>query len=108
MSALRPRGGPAVIAELNHHYAEGIRKGMEALGDVPAPKLIVWDWGWRPGWGWQIIPALPKEVMLMSVSEWDVEIERGGVKSAIGEYSISAIGPGPRAKEHGRWRGTRG
>ncbi|WP_341841495.1 hypothetical protein [Chitinophaga caseinilytica] len=95
-----PRGGPAVIAELNHNYAEGIRKGMEKREDGPVPELIVWDWGWPAGWGKQIIPALPKEVLLMSVSEWDVTIERGGVKSSIGEYSISAIGPGPRARAH--------
>ena len=36
----------------------------------------------------------------MSVSEWRLPIERGGVKSAVGEYSISAIGPGPRARRH--------
>ncbi|WP_298714336.1 hypothetical protein, partial [uncultured Chitinophaga sp.] len=85
-----PRGAAAVIAELNHQYAKGIRKGMEQQEEgVAAPQLIVWDWGWRPGWGEQIIAGLPKEAMLMSVSEWDVQIERGGVKSSIGEYSIS-------------------
>ena len=36
----------------------------------------------------------------MSVSEWDLPIERGGVKSTIGEYSLSAVGPGPRALRH--------
>jgi hypothetical protein len=36
----------------------------------------------------------------MSVSEWSLPIERGGVKSAVGEYSISSIGPGPRALRH--------
>lgn len=101
-----PRGGPAVIAELNNNYAKGIRAGVQkAEGEVKAPGLVVWDWGWQPGWGQQIIPALPKEVMLMSVSEWDVAIERGGVKSSIGEYSISAIGPGPRARGH--WEAAR-
>ena len=33
----------------------------------------------------------------MSVSEWDKPIERGGIKTKVGEYSISAVGPGPRA-----------
>ncbi|WP_341834583.1 hypothetical protein WJU16_16515 [Chitinophaga pollutisoli] len=101
-----PRNAPAVIAELNHQYAKGIRKGMEKHGEgVAAPQLIVWDWGWRAGWGEQIIAGLPKEAMLMSVSEWDVQIERGGVKSSIGEYSISATGPGPRARAH--WEAAR-
>ena len=33
----------------------------------------------------------------MGVSEWSTPIERGGVKTEIGEYSISVVGPGPRA-----------
>ena len=36
----------------------------------------------------------------MSVSEWSLPIERGGIKSTVGEYSISAVGPGPRATLH--------
>ena len=36
----------------------------------------------------------------MSVSEWSLPIERGGVKATVGEYSISAVGPGPRATLH--------
>jgi hypothetical protein len=38
--------------------------------------------------------------MLMSVSEWDLPIKRGGVSATVGEYSISAVGPGPRAQRH--------
>ena len=34
------------------------------------------------------------EVAVMSVSEWEVEIERGGIRSQVGEYSLSALGPG--------------
>ena len=41
----------------------------------------------------------------MSVSEWSLPIVRGGVASEVGEYSISAIGPGPRAKRH--WAAAR-
>lgn len=33
----------------------------------------------------------------MSVSEWSLPIERGGVRSTVGEYALSAVGPGPRA-----------
>ncbi len=36
----------------------------------------------------------------MSVSEWSLPIQRGGVESTVGEYSLSAIGPGPRALRH--------
>ena len=42
----------------------------------------------------------------MSVSEWSLPIERGGIKSEVGEYSISSIGPGPRATQH--WKMARG
>jgi hypothetical protein len=48
----------------------------------------------------ELIPKLPKDVRLQSVSEWSIPIERGGVKSVTGEYSISVVGPGPRAKTH--------
>ena len=36
----------------------------------------------------------------MSVSEWSIPINRGGIATAVGEYSISTIGPGPRAQRH--------
>jgi hypothetical protein len=36
------------------------------------------------------------------VSEWSLPVERGGVRSEVGEYSISAVGPGPRAERHFR------
>ena len=36
----------------------------------------------------------------MSVSEWSKPIERGGVPTTVGEYSVSAVGPGPRATHH--------
>src|SRR5260221_14241441 len=36
----------------------------------------------------------------MSVSEWGLPIERGGIKPTVGEYSLSAVGPGPRAAKH--------
>ena len=36
----------------------------------------------------------------MSVSEWGVPIQRGGVATTVGEYSISTIGPGERARRY--------
>jgi hypothetical protein len=36
----------------------------------------------------------------MSVSEWSQPIVRGGIASTVGEYSISTVGPGPRAARH--------
>jgi hypothetical protein len=92
-----------VIAEVNRAIAAGVWAGN------PNAKVIVWDWGWpdasdakqnNSGWTEQIINALPENVYLMSVSEWSKPIVRGGVASAVGEYSISTIGPGPRATKH--------
>jgi hypothetical protein len=83
-----------VIAEVSATIAEGIR----AAGGKQ--RYLAWDWGWRDEWAVDAIARLPENVELMSVSEWSLPIERGGVKSAVGEYSISAIGPGPRAQRH--------
>jgi len=98
-------GATKVITELNTIYQKGIEQGIRNYelksGEAFSgriPQLIIWDWGWfrslKPE---EIIPALPQKAALMSVSEWDLPIERGGIKNNIGEYSISAIGPGPRA-----------
>lgn len=84
-----------LIADLNAAMAEGVWRS------APDAKVIVWDWGWHGhGLATDIIERLPKGVWLQSVSEWALPLERGGVPVAVGEYSISAVGPGPRALEH--------
>ena len=89
------RTDAGIIAEVNAVVEEGVHRGN------PDAKVIAWDWGWRGhGDAPDIIAKLPLKCWLMSVSEWALPIERGGVKSTIGEYSISAVGPGPRAVRH--------
>ncbi len=88
-----------VIAEVNGLIVAGIREANAST------RLIAWDWGWSDGASEAIIRQLPKEAALMSVSEWSLPIERGGIKSEVGEYSISSIGPGPRATQH--WKSAR-
>jgi hypothetical protein len=66
----------------------------------PEARVIAWDWGWNDEWAAEVIPRLPKPGYLMSVSEWSKPITRGGVSTTVGEYSISAVGPGPRAARH--------
>lgn len=84
-----------MIAEVN----QVIRDGVKCV--APDAKVIVWDWGWHGhGDAVDIIEKLPADCCFMSVSEWQLPIERGGVKSAVGEYSMSAVGPGPRAVRH--------
>lgn len=88
------RGAAEVIAEVNGLFQQGIKAaGSQA-------QLIVWDWGWAENWAAEAIHRLPDGVMFMSVSEWDLPINRGGVPGTVGEYSISAVGPGPRARKH--------
>lgn len=94
--------GPAnVIASLNRLYNDAIQQGMKKHDSQQQPsRLIAWDWGWKDGWAEDILPQMPKTSALMSVSEWNLPIERGGITSQVGEYSISAVGPGPRAIRH--------
>ncbi len=84
-----------ILAEVVETIEAGVHRGHGGA------HVLVSDWGWRGhGDARDIIPRLPKSVYLMSVSEWSLPIERGGIKSAVGEYSISSVGPGPRALLH--------
>jgi len=88
------RSGADGIAEVNRALAAGIR----AAGT--RQQLIAWDWGWPDEWADQAISGLPSDAVFMSVSEWSLPIERGGIRSTVGEYSISSVGPGPRARRN--------
>ena len=84
-----------IIAEVVATIEQGVHRGN------PEADVLVSDWGWKGhGDARDIVAKLPKSVMLVSVSEWSLPIERGGIKSKVGEYSISSVGPGPRAKAH--------
>ncbi len=96
------RAPAEVIAETNATFQEGI-----AAAGTNA-RLICWDWGWRDDYVPELVKRLPAEVSLMSVSEWSIPIKRGGVDSVVGEYSISEVGPGPRATKHWGLAGERG
>jgi len=85
-----------IIAEVNAAVEAGVHRAN------PQARVLAWDWGWADEWAGAAIERLPKSAWLMSVSEWSKPIERGGVATTVGEYSISAVGPGPRATEH--WR----
>jgi len=87
-------GPPKVIVELH----EAIAAGMSDAGS--AARLVAWDWGWPDDWVEPITRNLPKHVALMSVSEWSLPLNRGGVAVSVGEYCLSAVGPGPRALRH--------
>jgi hypothetical protein len=89
------RSDADIIAEVNAVLEAGVHRGSRTA------RVLVSDWGWRGhGDAPDTIAKLPPSVCLMSVSEWNLPIERGGVRSLVGEYSISAVGPGPRALRH--------
>jgi hypothetical protein len=83
-----------IIAEVNAAIEAGVHRAS------PRAKVIAWDWGWPDAAAPDIIARLPKPVWLQSVSEWSLPIVRGGVATSVGEYSLSAVGPGPRAARH--------
>ncbi len=96
------RSPAEVIAEVNTLFHRGIQRAGGRQ------RLIVWDWGWADAWAEGIIERLPQDVAHMSVSEWSIPIQRGGVPVEVGEYSISVVGPGPRAQRHWAWARKRG
>ncbi|MFI5459909.1 MAG: hypothetical protein ACHRXM_31200 [Isosphaerales bacterium] len=77
---------------------EAIHRGVRRSGREA--EVIVWDWGWPEPMAKRLIPTLPRDVRFQSVSEWSIPIRRGGVATTVGEYSISVVGPGPRATAH--------
>lgn len=85
-----------VVGEVLEAIRSGVRRSSKTA------EVITWDWGWPDEMGANLVPKLPKDTRLLSVSEWSTPIERGGVKTQVGEYSISVIGPGPRATAN--WR----
>lgn len=94
-----PRCSQRPYADIIAGVNDAIEKGVHAGN--PDAKVLVWDWGWHGhGDAADVIEKLPKSVWLMSVSEWAKPVERGGIASQVGEYSISTVGPGPRATRH--------
>ena len=80
-----------ILADVNNAIAEGVCSGN------PDARVLVWDWKWKEAYAEETIRRLDKRCTLMSVSEWDLPIERGGIASTVSEYSISSVGPGPKA-----------
>lgn len=97
------REGWEVVAELLGVFRDGVRNGS------PTAEVIAWDWGWD--WvknGAEAAPTIahmPKDVKLLSVSEWGTPYTRGGVSLVAAEYSMSVVGPGENALKH--WKAAR-
>lgn len=96
------RSTAAILAEVNTTIEQAVHRA------APKADVIAWDWGWPDAAAPDAIAALPPSVYLQSVSEWSLPLNRGGVKTTVGEYSISAVGPGPRATRHWQLAKSRG
>lgn len=93
----KERSYSEIMIELISSMEKGVKAGN------PHANVFVWDWGWDDKYAEEIIKGLPKSCWLMSVSEWSLPIVRGGINSIVGEYSISSVGPGPRALNHWKY-----
>ncbi len=91
------RQGEEVVAEVIGTFRDGVRRSSREA------QVIAWDWGWGKDWvpngaeAEGILARLPADVPMLSVSEWNLPINRGGHSTKVGEYSMSVVGPGPRA-----------
>lgn len=77
-----------------------------AVGIDPSIKILAYTWSWKNFIGdaavKELIADLPKNVVIMAVSEWGKEFCIGGVNGKVGEYSISI--PGPSEENKKVWR----
>ena len=89
-----------IVAEVNRTISEGVKAGD------PNAEVVCWDWGWPMKDRLAIAERLPTGCRVMTVSERGVPTDRGGVKSAINEYSLSAPGPSDAARE--LWTAAKG
>ncbi|MFO1093754.1 MAG: hypothetical protein U0992_10650 [Planctomycetaceae bacterium] len=97
------RSDAEIIGEVNASIEEGVHRSS------PQAQVLCWDWGWAGhGDAPDHIAKLPANVWLLSVSEWAQPFERGGLPGKVGEYSISVVGPGPRAARHWQLAKARG
>lgn len=88
------RTGAEVIAELIGAMRDGIRSASDTA------EIMSYDWGWGTPLAEALIPRLPKDTSILSISEWSQPVSRGDVKTVVGEYSMSVVGPGPRATKN--------
>jgi hypothetical protein len=90
------RSSADVVAEAIRCMSEGV------WAADPKARFIVWDWSWHSVLGEEtpekIIAKSPKGVGLMADFERGTRIVRGGIPMNVEEYSISVVGPSPRAK----------
>lgn len=100
--------GYELSAQVNNIIAKALRDS-QSNGE-----LIANLWGWSDFMGWteedalKGIDLLDKDISVLCVSEYDLPIEKGGIKSKVIDYSLSNPGPSGisrRLLEHARGKG---
>lgn len=93
------RGAEEVSAEINNIMMRAVRDSGSSA------KVIANLWGWDGFMGWDTartkrgIDLLDGDVEVMLISENSKEVQKGGVKSSVIDYSISNVGPSARSRE---------
>ncbi len=82
---------PEVVAEVNRAIAEGVHRVK------PSARVLVWTWAWPLSWASQAVALLPPDVEVMNVSEEALPTHVAGIAGQVVDYSISQVGPGPKA-----------
>lgn len=106
----RDRDPADLIAEVVAAAERGIHSS------APEAKLLVSDWAWRTlrdgksnaEFKKKVIDRLPRNVWIMSVSEWGKTTCAGGIRGSVVDYSISQVGPSAEAVAVWRHAKSRG
>ena len=90
--------------------AEMLQVMCDAIAEVaPQMKFFAWAWAWVQHLGKEdtndLLHLLPKNAIVMQVSESQIKFERGGIHSFVRDYSLSIVGPGEPARE--MWKTAR-
>lgn len=90
------RKGSEVTAEVLKVMADAVAEVNEKI------KFFAYAWVWEQHFADQLedlISRLPKNVIILQVSETEIEFNRGGVDNTVADYSLSIVGPGEKAKK---------
>jgi hypothetical protein len=95
-------------AQIIADVLKAMERGMHSVS--PEAKLIASTWSWQPvsrivpdipadtAFAGEIMSRLPRSVHIAAVSENSLELNIGGVKLRLGDYSISQVGPSEKSK----------
>ena len=83
-----------LVAEVNNAIAEGVHAAR------PKAEVIAWDWAWNPEWSANVAGQLRPDITMMCTSEAYLQTDMQGIKSRVGDYTISKVGPGFVAEDN--------